>query len=189
MSVHCRAQLSTMSLDRDGTMRPLLDTSFGFMLFCFDESLRCCIFHFCEWHIRWRNSDEAVLSVSGVDLRNQLDSRDVSVEVNDLIPPVFADWLDTHAIELQKKQCCRHRSASVPKAVLCLAVCPLSVCWVLVAVLFGGLVVFCSVSLVLSSWPVTQLYIAQDDLCNLCTHGVSTRAKKNSLQEVLEDEA
>ena len=37
-----------------------------------------------------------------VDSRNQLESmgktstRDMSVEVNDLIPPVFADWLDMH---------------------------------------------------------------------------------------------
>ena len=31
---------------------------------------------------------------------------------------------------------------------------------------------------VLAFWPVTQP-MAQDDLCNLCTHGVSTRAKKN----------
>ena len=37
-----------------------------------------------------------------VDSRNQLESmgkksaRDMSVEVNGLIPPVFADWLDMH---------------------------------------------------------------------------------------------
>ena len=37
-----------------------------------------------------------------VDSRNQLESmgkkstRDMSVEVNDLAPPVFADWLDMH---------------------------------------------------------------------------------------------
>ena len=47
-----------------------------------------------------------------VDSRNQLESmgkkstRDMSVEVNDLIPPVFADWLDMHATELRKEQCC-----------------------------------------------------------------------------------
>ena len=36
-----------------------------------------------------------------VDSRKQLESmgkstRDMSVEVNDLVPPVFADWLDMH---------------------------------------------------------------------------------------------
>ena len=31
---------------------------------------------------------------------------------------------------------------------------------------------------VVSAWPVTLLQAAQDDLCILCTHGVSTRAKK-----------
>ena len=37
-----------------------------------------------------------------VDSRNQLESmgkkstRDMSVEVTDLVPPVFADWLDMH---------------------------------------------------------------------------------------------
>ena len=40
-----------------------------------------------------------------------------------------------------------------------------------------GLVVGFVVLLVFSTWPETHLQAAQDDLCILCTHGVSTRAK------------
>ena len=36
----------------------------------------------------------------------------------------------------------------------------------------------CLLCLVVSAWPVTLLQVAQDDLCILCTYGVSTRAKK-----------
>ena len=43
----------------------------------------------------------------------------------------------------------------------------------------GWVFVFCSVVCFHSSWPVTHLYAAQDDLCNFCTHGVSTHAKKH----------
>ena len=39
------------------------------------------------------------------------------------------------------------------------------------------------VGLVFSAWPETHLQVAQDDLCILCTHGVSTRAKKRDSQE------
>ena len=44
-----------------------------------------------------------------------------------------------------------------------------------------GLVVGFVVLLVFSTWPETHLQAAQDDLCILCTHGVSTRAKKSDL--------
>ena len=52
--------------------------------------------HFREWHVKLCCRSVQVI----VDSRNQLESmgkkstRDMSVEVNDLIPPVFADWLD-----------------------------------------------------------------------------------------------
>ena len=57
--------------------------------------------HLREWHVRWRNTDEALLSLSAGDCRfkesmGKKSTRDMSVEVNDLMPPVFADWLDTH---------------------------------------------------------------------------------------------
>ena len=48
--------------------------------------------------------------------------------------------------------------------------------WLAVCVLFGSLFAswFCSTH----TWLATLLSVAQDDLCNFCTHGVSTRAKK-----------
>ena len=41
------------------------------------------------------------------------------------------------------------------------------------------LVVGCLALFGVSAWPVTLLQVAQDDLCILCTHGVSIRAKKH----------
>ena len=49
-------------------------------------------------------------------------ARDVSIEVNEVIPPVFADWLDMDDSYYRTEKGTvlhLHRSTAVPKAVLC----------------------------------------------------------------------